>query len=473
VKLPRCYPDEILISRLIRHATITGVLGSAFLKNLFGSERASVHPFIPSGVQRLSDLTGEPVNDIVSKQTLAPLFSFFLPEHSDEILMSMLGNNSAAAYRASQMPSFSSGNSLKLKSCVLCARFDIKSYGVAYWHRTHQVPGLTTCHEHRIKLDVESLKQRRRIIPGFLPKVDSKAVTSSPSEQQVARFTFDLLNFLSTTRSNFIYMNAYKLQLVKEGLLTKGSSIKRKKLMESFWLFVKSYPSLEDTPTPRHETDYRYFSELLIPGTSHHPFRHLLFATWLFGFAYKLIDLTMSSPNLLVVNSGTNDPKSSNEDSKKTECLALLKKGVSLNKIYKTTGKSRCYLKRLAAMNGVDVASAPRKISKKCIAKVVFLAQRGAHRNAIAGICCIGVGSVEQIIASIPGLVLRRRQIKFESKRRRCRAALIRYKERHPEAIRRDFKLCCNQPFYWLYSNDNKWLEDNLPSPMLAQGRKR
>ena len=39
-----------------------------------------------------------------------------------------------------------------LKFCPACFENDISRYGEAYWHRTHQIPGILVCLEHKTLL---------------------------------------------------------------------------------------------------------------------------------------------------------------------------------------------------------------------------------------------------------------------------------------------------------------------------------
>ena len=241
--------------------------------------------------------------------------------------------------------------------------------------------------------------------------------------------------------------------------------------MSEFWEFAQQYRPAADTPFLNSNNDYRYFSELLIENTNHHPFRHLLFASWLFPSPKGMFEIEreMCQGN---PKSSLKENRRRNEQRIESKCLELMRKRLSLNSIYKLTGKSRCYLKRLALLNSIPIKLKPKILSSERIARVVHLARAGTHRALIAKQCGIGVGSVEQIISSEPNLVEFRRKGRWESKRRRCKAAILKYKKHNPKALRKDFQYGCNQAYYWLYSYDRGWLEATLPLPIKPQGRK-
>lgn len=429
------------------------------------SERASFHPFLPAGIDRLASVTSESSLNIISQQTLAPLFIFFLPVHSQKLLNQMRCENASKAYRTSQLPSFSSGSTLHLKFCSICASNDIFRYGVAYWHRIHQVPGITACPYHGISLGATPLPHRQRLLPNMFPPATHDTFLASCIEVKLARFTDDLLCLLSKKMSSGNFIQAYRSELYLRDLITDNQRVRRKKLLADFFDDVQDYPASLEAPLPYNKHDYRYLSELLIPSSSRHPFRHLLFAAWLFKSASTFIKASMMSengelPDKLLI------PKDTSNKKVEATCLFLLREGYSLNAIYKQTGKSRCYLKRLALLNNIHINLNPKILSPTRCATIIRLARSGMHRKAIAERCQIGVGSVEQIIASTPGLSEHRRILHKQSVGRRYKVKILRYQQEHLTAIRKDYQIECNQAYHWLFNNNRDWLESVLPPPL-------
>lgn len=140
MKLPVSLPDELLLSRLIRYVTVSSDKGDNFSSKVFGSRKVSIHPFLTARLEQLAGWGLESAEVMLFQQTLAPLFLFFLPTYADRLKRSMLVGDGAEAHRASQLSLFGCGNSLCLKWCPVCAQQDMRQYGVAYWHRTHQIP---------------------------------------------------------------------------------------------------------------------------------------------------------------------------------------------------------------------------------------------------------------------------------------------------------------------------------------------
>ncbi|HDZ8830191.1 TnsD family Tn7-like transposition protein [Aeromonas hydrophila] len=470
MKLPVSLPDELLLSRLIRYVTISGDNGDDFVSKVFGSRKVSIHPFLTARLEQLAGWSLENAEVMLFQQTLAPLFLFFLPTYADRLKRSMLTGDGAEAHRASQLSLFGCGNSLFLKWCPVCAQQDLRQYGVAYWHRTHQIPGVTACAFHPVLLDKLELVRRQRIIAALLPTFTDHPRVAFDVEVQVARFGFNLLQLLMVGIPHIDSVLVYRSKLSELEFITANHRVRRKRLMEDFCADLKYYRPGSDTPFPRHPHDHRYLPQLLEPNTSHHPFRHILFAWWLFGEPEKMLFTKhLCTVSLQPIPLESLEGKISTEQ----QCLQLLRKQCSLSEIYRLTGKSRCYLRRLALLNNIPLELKPKKLTGECQKRIIALAYSGMHRKAISEQCGIGIGSVEQVISSQPGLVEHRRRCHWESKRRRCRLEITKYLILHPRAHRKDCKVQCNAAFFWLYLNDPVWLDSALPEPTKTVGRFR
>lgn len=454
--LPFPFPDELLFGRFIRSVTLSGESGGAFENKLLGSSRTSIHPFLTSGLYYLVNTAGEDSEKLLWEQTLAPLFLFFLPVHAERLKMFLLHNEGEKAFRESQLPSFHGGHSLCLKWCPVCANEDMFEYGVSYWHCSHQIPGVTACFRHPVSLERINLDRRQRVVPGLLPMCGLSSRPATEIESNVSMFSHDLLNILQQDFVSLELATIYRNRLNEFGFMTAAGRIRRKCLLQRFVAGVKDYRSSPDSPLPRNQNDYRYLSELLETNGSHHPFRHLLFGTWLFNRAEKLLNYRPERKKALAY-------KSTNNHGIEQRCLILLREGRSLAEVYRLTGKSRCYLKRLAVQHGVPLVLKPKQLTYELQQRIIRLARLGIHRGVISKRCGIGIGSVEQVISSEPGLVAWRKRCHWESKRRRYRLCIALYQQRHFDAIRRDVKAECNAAYFWLYQHDRDWLESELP----------
>ncbi|WMC10660.1 TnsD family Tn7-like transposition protein [Oceanimonas pelagia] len=468
MRVPKPFPDELVLSRLIRYVTMFGMHIGDFSEKAFGSKRASVHPFLPAGIEQLATLIGENKDDIVNEQTLAPLFCLFMPRYAAQLRRVMLAREGAKAVRYSQLASFGSGETLCLKWCPLCAGNELQQLGVAYWHRSHQIPGITACPFHPVLLHRMPLLRRQRVMAGCLPKYTDRHTSAAPLETRVARFAYELLQLITCESCQLSVASGYRLRLAELGFITKRGCVRREGVIKAFIAAAEEYRAAVDTVLPRHAQDYRYVSQLLEPESNRHPFRHLLFSSWLYRQPQDMLDYAVPSLSISAGNKRDKPRTSSNVERK---CLRLLKENRSMAEVSRITGKSRCYLKRLAQLHDIPITTRPRTLTEECKQRILRFAQAGVHRSAISKRCGIGIGSVEQVISSTPGLVERRKLCHWESMRRRCRVQIIRYRNAHPKAHRKDYKSRCNAAFFWLYLNDRLWLQAVLPEPVKPAGR--
>lgn len=331
---------------------------------------------------------------------------------------------------------------------------------MAYWHRAHQIPGLTACPFHPVLLHRMPLVRRQRVMAGCLPSHTDSVVPAAEMEVRVARFAYELLQLNSRGRDQLDLASAYRHRLAELRFITEHGRVRREGIMKEFMAVAGLYRPAVDTDLPRNDRNYRYISQLLEPESSHHPFRHLLFSCWLYNQPEDLFKRTYSSAS---ASDSIRLESSKKPRSVKLKCLALLRESRSLAEIYGITGKSRCYLKCLALLNAIPITTKPRALTDECKQCILHLAHAGVHRKAISKRCGIGIGSVEQVISSTPSLVERRRLCRHELKRRRYRLELTKYKIENPKALRRDFKNNFKAAFFWLYNNDYIWSNNILP----------
>lgn len=454
--IPTTLPDETLFSRYVRHLTICGMKEKDYLKKLFNKPRISIHPYLTIGISRSALISEEDESQIFNEQTLGRLFAYFLPHRAKDIYSALLTDNGSSAVRASQLVCFKESETLSLKFCPLCAQKDIESHGVSYWHRVHQIPGVEACSIHQVWLIHQDLPERPHIKPNLLPKSDAFEDPCSLLSFNFAQFSHAFLNQITNTRGSFS-QNRLIAKLHRLGYVTINHRFRRKKLASQFFSFAKDLKYKSFDLLPQSDRDYRYLSYLLSGQVSQHPFKYLLIEFWL--SAIQQNDIADHNPQFQKesLQAGTH---------LKRKCKNLLKQGKSLAEVSRITGKSRCFLKSLAVREKIPINIKSYILTDDVKNNIITMASRGFHRNAIANRIHISVGSVEQIISSEQGLVEKRKRYKFESKRRRHKAQILRTMQQQPKAIKQEIKQACYAAFHWLYSHERDWLNDTLPCPI-------
>lgn len=452
MQLPLPFPDEIIFSRINRHLTLSGMPKESYLSIVFGNHKAIIHPFLTAGLERLCKLTQESPSEILMKQTLAPLFMHFLPCYKSTISSTLISCKASKAIRACQLICVREKEPLSIKFCPECARANVQEFGIPYWHRCHQIPGIGSCSIHRVQLINFPLESRSRLNYNFFPPLNIQSKVCNQISFEFAQYAYGVLAKISHGNKHFD-LNTVKKKLQRLGYVTKKGNYRRKLILKS--LFQLSEGLVHDTRAllPRSVKDYRYISYLLSGKVTQHPIKFLLLGFWLSKqTVYKKRNDEVSIA-----------PKKIEQIEK--QCIALLEKGKSMASISRITGKSRCYIKALALRLNIRINLKPRYITESIKQEVLNLAKRGFHRKAIATLFKISSGSVEQIISSEPSIVANRKLFKYESKRRKYKAIILRFIKYHPSAIRQKIKNNCYAAFHWLYVNEKAWLESIQPPP--------
>lgn len=142
--------DETVFSLVSRLHKLWGYpLAGNTTQILFGHHQGgSQHDFptrLTEFAQSTKGLLGSATN-IVQKHTLYKYYRTFLDEPERQELADALYGHSLAhlKLRLGLLTSRLRANH-PLKACPLCMQADVEQHGVAYWHLTHQYPGVWIC----------------------------------------------------------------------------------------------------------------------------------------------------------------------------------------------------------------------------------------------------------------------------------------------------------------------------------------
>lgn len=449
MKLPPCLPDETLYSRECRGLITNSYSKSQYLNIICGSSRGSLHPFLASDIDRLAKVVGEPPNDLLYGQSLNPLFARFLPKSADVLFSFQSSANEIT--RSTQVSAFREKEKLDLKYCPLCAVEDIKEFGVSYWHRSHQIPGVESCFKHQHWLSHQGLVGRSHLTHGYLPK--PTIGWSSPSYSEAFSFAIFTRRFLDKLTQKGLMRSVDYMSLLKnKGLASDSGRIRRNVLVKELYLLSQKLIPFKSPLYPRSEEDFSYWQSLFYNTSQQHPFKHMLLLYYLASCnnrrKLELRDIEAEKMEI------------------EKKCLDGLKRQLSLAEVGRRIGKSRSYVKAIALKNGY-LNRLKCLTHKSCnFERIIFLAYKGFHRREIAKRVGVSVGTVEYSIALESGLAEHRRKCKKDSKRRRYKYQITHFLQSNKCANRVDVKRECNAAFYWLYKHEPGWLAAVLPSPL-------
>lgn len=151
---PTPYPDELWYSVLCRYYVRTGnPTSAATFRELFGGkDHAAVGSFLPNGfIYEIANQLPEGVLDIEEIALNHTLFPYLFRFQPLEMKQNLLNRTK---YGKIDFPIKQSRpyEVAELKSCRVCLQEDVKQYGEAYWHLSHQIPYVTVCQKHKCRL---------------------------------------------------------------------------------------------------------------------------------------------------------------------------------------------------------------------------------------------------------------------------------------------------------------------------------
>lgn len=150
--LPELLPDETIYSLLARIARINGINHLALVGFLLGEKYPLSVMGCPVNIKHFCIATqyvyGSP-REILLHLTLLPILA-----HLGELRASTLseienGNRKPGLATLS----FGISKGCQWRVCKVCVARDVEVYGIAYWHRIHQLPTSQYCPEHGLFLE--------------------------------------------------------------------------------------------------------------------------------------------------------------------------------------------------------------------------------------------------------------------------------------------------------------------------------
>jgi hypothetical protein len=201
-RLPFCtalLPDESLHSWISRLHRLSGNPEERqTLHDIFGTHLLVATANLPSHLAALCSALPEhaqlSMEELIDRTTLLPYFVPFLsPEQTEHCRCAMAGHNAGDMKIGIGLVASRIGGRNAFRCCAQCCSEDEKSYGSAYWHRAHSLPGVLLCHRHgNVLAEIKSDRVQLRRHSLFLP-TDSWVEESSAATLESAAPPDDLL----------------------------------------------------------------------------------------------------------------------------------------------------------------------------------------------------------------------------------------------------------------------------------------
>ena len=414
-------------------------------------------------LKKLSKLLNICSDKIIIEHTIYPYFAHYMTE-----------NHARSLYKAicSDIPKALESETGSVNSrlgipgyhsfCPLCAEDDISNHGVAYWHQTHSLPGVTACYRHKCRL-IRSIKKPKILAIPNLNKTE--VLEATESEVLFASLSTSLCRDTKPTRNPEKTIEQYKQQLDLAGYLTETGYVRQQKLLADitrFWKDLLTLPDFKNLKTGGSE--HNFVRDLLNPETKRtHPVKHILLSGFLRHCKPAEKPAQANRAPLLK----TNNKKAGDEQ----YAVTLLKNGTSLHKAASEAGVSYYTIRKLVQQHSIQRNPRKKKITPEQEAAVLKLLRTGLSMKKAGQQVGLPESTVDNLLVSHPEIRAARHKLKkiqFSEKLSKLRKQVLLIIEQNPEMSRKELTEAFSDVFIWLRNHDKKWLYKQLPKPLSA-----
>lgn len=465
---PKPLPDETVYSLLCRfHLASAQASFKGNTLKLFKINGSRPNNEFPSFLNEFEGLSGIDMPTLINQMTS---FHYYEPFLSPDMCLRLYDSLRTGKTESLQSQlgivasRFTYGK--ELKSCPLCMKENIDTYGTTYWHLEHQITGVLSCPKHKCILKSEVCSPIKLLLPKL-----NKNLNVEVFDGEEYRFSSLLASELHDLNCDIhlpeLY-NAYWDRLRELSLLTQCGRVRQATLHK---LVQKCLERLSDKTqhfrTLYHQVEKDYFPQCLLYQRSvqHHPLQH-------FAFIFSLFD-SWEHLKTFIASEHTCDALPNNQSVKVeldwSSFINQLIKGESLRKVAASAGVSIATLKARAIQYQVPIATRPSKVfdkERRIIWRKLLI---GKPTEDIATDLGISQGAVEQVLKCYPEIKELRARIRYKAKRDEMLAILEKCIRDNPSFTRNQIKQAENAAYMWLFKHEKSLLNDMLPKAILRQ----
>ena len=473
----RSYPDETLHSVLSRYHVLSANRASADTFRELGLRRFTVAASaLPTNLETVCEaigVSGEWLQELVSRYTLFPYFQPFLASGGAKRVLDTMrtGDARSIASRTGQCNA-AVRSAPGLQYCVRCNVEDRNTFGVAYWHRSHQVPGALVCHRHPdqwLKVhqtDVtKTLRHELYLPPQTVAAETSLGLPDVPNAfVELAVLSHELLAAALPPLGWSEIRRTYRARLRALNLLTANGRLHQKAIHEAVLarLTPLTTKSQFQALVVRERSEHDWIANIFrSTRRGKHPIKHLIVIGWLFQNIATFVH-EVESPKVAMSpsqHSGTDQPCQSinwNPSSRLHQLIQI--DGLTLSEAASVLGCSVTTVRVRAQSMGIDVHTRPKRISSDLEARIRQKLLSGSPTCTVAKACGVSIATINRVARSKPAfreLMLQQREARSL---RRYRGVVAKFRSVGSHPSLSTFRQAHPGAYMWLYRHDRDWL---------------
>lgn len=469
--MPPHLPDELLYSLLGRVAKLN-VLGTPrrCAQQLFGSSNIIPSPDLPTRLQVLQMRLGSnspflSAVELIETGTLYPYHRPFLPPARDSAILNILlhgGGKGLKALLGRLANRF--GANPDLRFCIDCVERDIAAHGTSYWHRSHQLPGVTACHEHKTNLFDQKLlnmmdTKQCLISPPLCIPLPSRRQSALPQQVDFALLSKELLEkrlaAQDPLRRKYVYEEAaMAMGLCKRGRVDHSAlTLELRRHYNDFDSFLHRARLLSTDISPLAWTRPLFEK----PGRSSHPICHLLLIGFLFGTLSNFLGSMESSSVLVPQATESKISVATERDSRGSELYRDIT--LSCREVARRLGISVTSVVTHRRALGVEVSPRHKYLNDEWRNRVATCLRDGMTIAQVASMCKVSLSTVYRVRAERGEIAQPSLLNNFQKEQEKRRQQWDSVLEIHHDSGVKVARAAAPAAYAWLRRNDRIWLQ--------------
>lgn len=486
---PPLFHDELLYSGFARYHQRSGNRNCKdTLNELFNDPTSSAISDFPSGLgilcENMNPSHYQP-NNLIYSHTLLPYYLPFINEDKKtKIINQMIEGNSSSIAVSLGLAATKITETNYFRFCASCYNEEIELYGEAYWHRTHQLPGVFICLKHKSVL-MESLipyrnKQNKHLFYALNDSTIKLSKGLSILKQYKDKFIFiaeqsyRLLNDSNLLSGMDSFHKFYHLKLQAEGYMTNSKRLRFQKLLAAFFTtFEPEFLNSLNSDFNEYDNDTWFHKVLRKPRVTCHPIRHILLLNFLKEDIPNQNVLIKYHPFLQGPWPCLNKASDHFEEMMITDCRVSTD-----SKTRKPVGTFHCkQCNFIYSRKGPDIVEQDRyeigrvkNFGEVWIKKINELHSAGSSIHKISTLLNTDYKTVKKYLTNEKSIIMRdsieleNKKINVKKVREEHKSDFLTLIKKHPNFSRTELRIANPSGYMWLYRNERDWLLSVLPN---------
>jgi TniQ/Tn7-like transposition protein D len=341
--------------------------------------------------------------------------------------------------------------------CPQCLKIDLRTYGVSYWHRSHQMPMVSTCWRHTISLHLAEIPRwaRQIILPNEVacshPIINNDVLVASAGH--FARISHDALSCSSPPDSTKLSL-VYRQQMRSIGFAV-GARTHYTKLADACFNLQKALLTPLNLTTPDI-----WLSNLLYGHSANPGINLILIATLFEGWPHFIKMWSDYTPEATTPDV----PRRREPPSGRVLRQSFDRPGATISTVSKALSWSHNTIRVRARYFGIPVGSREGRIPQKTKRAIAVDLSKGVSRHRIAKCRRVSLSTID-IIRRSSSSVFAARSESLDCKELTIRRRrLLGYLKANPTLRRSDLRVIDKCLYGWLLRHDRSWYETTVPS---------